>query len=376
MLNLTIRFTLLGKVSRAFLPQIRQISKKIVSRIFTSSHDSFIELQINSIEHNDLFTTFYTRRISPTRQIEHSARIQEMTSKYSKVLDEFSVTPNLGIVIQGPVCRENDFTSAVISRYLEIYPDTLIIFSTWTGEEIKLKDLDKFRLNSRFRILLNKKPINPGIVNINLQIESARNGLRLARELRCEYGIKTRSDQAFLNTDSIDLLHFEFNEAKKNYNQNERIAVVSLDTFLFRPYGISDMFHFGRIETMLDFWDIELDERNPESSFEMTASTLKEYSKLKLGECYLTSRYLVKKGFEPDFSLSQSLEFIRDYFIIVDQQAIDLVWNKNTRKEFRYRSDVYPNKFQEIQNWEWRTMQSSLERFLELEYLLDHPHDF
>ena len=223
---------------------------------------------------------------------------------------------------------------------------------------------------------MNKKPINPGISNINLQIESSRNGLRLAKELNCEFGIKTRSDQAFLNANSIALLHFELYNAKQAYNRNERIVAVSLDTFVFRPYGISDMFHFGRIETLLAFWEIDLDVRNPESSSDMVASTLRDYSKLKLGECYLTSEYLLKKNFEPNFSLRQSLEFIRDFFVIVDQQSIDLVWNKNTRKEFRYRSDVYPSKFQEIQNWEWRAMQSSLESFLKYEFLLDHPNEF
>ena len=348
----------------------------MISQIFIGSHDSFIEHQINSIEQTDLFTSFYTRRISPKSQLEQDARIQVEASKYSNLKTDPLVVPKLGIVIQGPVCIENDFTSRVISRYLDIYSEASIIFSTWAGEEVKLKDIEKFKMNSRFRIILNKKPLNPGISNVNLQIESTRNGFRLAKELDCEFGIKTRSDQAFLNVNSIHLLYFELTQAKINYEKNERIVVVSLDTFLFRPYGISDMFHFARIETLLDFWEIDLDVRNPESSSNMIETTLRDYSKLRLAECYLTSEYLIKKNFEPNFSLSQSLEFIRDFFVIVDQQAIDLVWNKNTRKEFRYRSDVYPSKFQEIQNWEWRAMQSSLDNFLKLEFLLDLPNDF
>jgi hypothetical protein len=348
----------------------------LISQVFIGSHDSFIELQINLIEKTDSFTTFYTRKISSKRQIEQDTRIQVEALKYDDLKDAPLVAPKLGIVIQGPACVENDFTSRVISRYLDLHPEALVIFSTWTGEELKLKDIDKFNLNSRFRILLNKKPMNPGISNINLQIESSRNGLKLAKELNCEFGIKTRSDQAFLNSNSIGLLHFELTEAEKNYNQNERIVAVSLDTFLFRPYGISDMFHFGRIETLLNFWDTELDNRGPERKSEINAATLRDFSKLTLTECYLNTKYLKKKDFEPNFSLRQSLEFIRDFFVIVDQQAIDLVWNKNTRKEFRYRSDVYPSKFQEIQNWEWRAMQSSLESFLKHEFLLDYPNEF
>lgn len=348
----------------------------MISIFFVDSHDSFIELQINSIEQTDLFTTFYTRRISPKGQLEQDARIQVESQIYSNLKNYPLVAPRLGIVIQGPVCIENDFTSRVISRYLDIYPEASIIFSTWTGEEIKLRDLDKFNLNSRFRIILNIKPLNPGISNVNLQIESTKNGLKLARELGCEFGIKTRSDQAFLNPNTIALLHFELNQAKASYNDNERIVVVSLDTFLFRPYGVSDMFHFGRIRTLLDFWEINLDVRHPEDLSNMVVTTLRDYSKMKLAECYLTLEYLLKKNLEPNFSLSQSLEFIRDFFVIVDQQAIDLVWNKNTRKEFRYRSDVYPSKFQEIQNWEWRAMQSSLDNFLKLDFLLDYPDEF
>ena len=363
-------------MKKFLLSWIRQILKKMIFKIYPESFNSFVEHQINSIEQSDMFTTFYTRQISPKKQIEQDVRIQAEVSNLIDPKRKPLVTQKLGIVIQGPVCTENDFTSRVISRYLDVYPDASVIFSTWAGEEIKLKDMVEFNSNPRFRILLNKKPVNPGISNINLQIESARNGLRFAKELKCEFGIKTRSDQAFLNPNSIDLLHFELTEAKMKYNENDRIVVVSLDTFLFRPYGISDMFHFGKLETLLDFWDIELDVRNPENSSDMIAITLRDYSKMRLAECYLTSEYLTKKNFEPNFSLIQSLEFIRDYFVIVDQQAIDLVWNKNTRKEFRYRSDVYPSKFQEIQNWEWRAMQSSLDDFIRLEFLLDYPHDF
>jgi hypothetical protein len=352
------------------------MAKKIFSQIFSGDHDSFIEHQINSIDQPDFFTTFYRRRISPNSQIEQNDRIRLEASKYPNLKNEPLVFPKLGIVIQGPVCVEGDFTSRVISRYLEIYPNALIIFSTWVGEEVKLKDIDELKLTSKFRIILNEKPPNPGFSNINLQIESTKNGLKLAKELNCEFAIKTRSDQAFLNVNSISLLHFELAQAENNYNKNERIVAVSLDTFLFRPYGVSDMFHFGRIETLLDFWEIDLDVRNPENSSALISTTLRDYSKLKLAECYLVVEYLLKKNFEPNFSLSQSLEFIRDFFVIVDQQAIDLVWNKNTRKEFRYRSDVFPSKFQEIQNWEWRAMHSSLDNFLELEFLLDYPNEF
>ena len=354
----------------------KQIIKKMISKVFAGNYDSFIEYQINSINQEDFFTTFYSRKISPEKQMEQNARVQVLAEECTDKESETLLGAGLGIVIQGPVCVEMDFTSRVISRYLDIYPGALIIFSTWAGEEIKLKEFDKFYLNSRFRIILNSKPANPGFSNVNLQIEATKNGLKLAKDLNCEFGIKTRSDQAILNPNSINLLNFELTEAKRLYAQNERIIAVSLDTFVFRPYGISDMFHFGRIETLLDFWNIELDDRNPNSSPEMTAATIRDYSKLRLAECYLTSEYLISKNFEPNFTLKQSLEFIRDYFVIIDQQVIDLVWNKNTRKEFRYRSDVYPSKFQEIQNWEWRAMQSGIENFLALEFLLDHPHDF
>jgi hypothetical protein len=366
----------LKRMKQSLVSVLKQIIKKASSWAFAGSHNSFIEHQINSIEQTDLFTTFYTRNISPEKQIEQISRMHALVNEYAEQGKEVPAGLGLGIVIQGPVCMEKDFTSRVISRYLDIFPAALIIFSTWTGEEIKLKDLDKFMLNSRFQILLNRKPANPGFSNINLQIETSKNGLILAKELGCEFGIKTRSDQAILNPNSLDLLRFEMTQAKENYKQNERIVTVSLDTFLYRPYGVSDMFHFGRIETLLDYWNIGLDDRNPNESLVITATSLRNYSKLRLAECYLASEYLSKKSLEPNFTLRQSLEFIRDYFIIVDQQAIDLIWNKNTRKEFRYESNVYPSKFQEIQNWEWRAMQSDLDSFLKFEFLLDYPNDF
>jgi len=92
----------------------------------------------------------------------------------------------MNIIIQG--APYGDFTKQVAHDYATIDLVTKVIISTWEDESITEADLD----NSKIILLKNKMPENNGPGNMNLQIVSTREALKI-----CDDGLimKTRSDQ-------------------------------------------------------------------------------------------------------------------------------------------------------------------------------------
>lgn len=66
----------------------------------------------------------------------------------------------------------------------------------------------------------------------------------------------------------------------------------SLNTFLYRIYGISDMFMFGHIEDMLLYWSPEFDSRNPAAVEKELSKSILSYSKQRICEVYFCSEFL------------------------------------------------------------------------------------
>ena len=114
---------------------------------------------------------------------------------------------DIGMVIQGPVRHENNFTYFAINQYLVHYPGMHIFLSTWVSEELsRFRHLETKYPN--FHIIESVKPENTGIQNVNLQIISTNAGLRAIDELGLKFAIKTRTDQCFFDPYAIDKLRF------------------------------------------------------------------------------------------------------------------------------------------------------------------------
>jgi hypothetical protein len=92
----------------------------------------------------------------------------------------------MNIIIQGGLYQK--FTERVAHEYAKCDLVTKIIISTWEGEDI---DHDSLK-SDKILLLKSKLPDNNGPGNMNLQLVSSREGLRL-----CDDGlvVKTRSDQ-------------------------------------------------------------------------------------------------------------------------------------------------------------------------------------
>ena len=283
--------------------------------------------------------------------------------KFSKDISTWSdilkKMPRFAIVIQGPIDKENDFTLETVRIYKKHFKNAIIILSTWENENKEY--LVNFEKEEIF-ILLNKLPEYVGEKNINLQIVSSFTGMQKARELKAEYAMKTRTDQRIY---SLSVYEFLYNMIKafplkyKN-EQKERLVGISINTFKYRLYNVSDMGMFGNIDDMLLYWGVELDNRGPESFPPyVPCRTLLELAKLRVAESYLETEFFKKINRNFDFTLKDSWKAYAEHFIIVDKESLDLFWKKYGNKEYRWLAYV-PKAYQELSFKEWFNLYSNI----------------
>jgi hypothetical protein len=251
---------------------------------------------------------------------------------------------DIGIILQGPICHRQDFTYWTILRYLQCYPRAHVVLATWDTEKLgKIAKLDED--NPNLHVLQLEHPSFPGPSNINYQICSTKAGLAKVRELELEYAIKSRTDQCFHDVFALDKLRYTLNSFSRS-GEISRIVFLSLNSFLFRVYGPSDMFQFGKTEQLVRYWDIQYDSRiNWEPPQE--GLSLRQYSMNEICEVYVCANYLRGLGYQLDFTMKQNLSFFRDLFILMDSTQVDLIWNKGTYMEKRFAVEEFPHKFQE-----------------------------
>ena len=96
---------------------------------------------------------------------------------------------NVTILIQGKVTQET------YNFYVEAYPQTPIVVSTWSDNNL---DLSYFPHN--LTIVQTRLPKNSGEQNMNYQFVSTVNGLKC---VDTEYVIKVRGDEYYSNFQSV-----------------------------------------------------------------------------------------------------------------------------------------------------------------------------
>ena len=241
----------------------------------------------------------------------------------------------VAIVVQGPPMLDEDFTLETLALYRRNFPGARIFFSTW--EDAAPAQLDTAR-SLGVEICLSPWPERSGIQNFNFQRTTTLAGIEAARRAGVEYILKCRSDQRFHASESIghmrDLMA-AFPLPSGISGQKERLVAVSLDSFKYRPYSISDMFLFGATDDVSKFWEIPSDLR---TSVDLGTSLL-QWSQAEICEAYLVVEFLRKLGRAPQWTLRDSWTAYRDHFCIVDASTVDLYWPKYEKyKEYRYRT--------------------------------------
>ena len=333
--------------------KIAAIPQKLLSRILT------IMLQLLPLEklvdpffralnsRGKIFAT-YRKRFFGIR--EHSGDIPSLEYQFKK--------SDIGIILQGPICHRQNFTYLTIIRYLHCFPGAQIVLATWESEK-----LEKFRKLSfdfpRLHILELEKPSFPGPFNINYQICSTQAGLSKVQELNLEYVIKSRTDQCLYDVFALDKLRNSLETSPPSLSES-RIVFLSFNSFLFRLYGPSDMFQFGKTLQLVKYWDVSFDYRENMDAC-LKPLSMRDYSREEICEVYICANYLRALGFKLDFTMSQNLAIFRDLFIVLDAFDVELIWNKYTYDENRWATEEFPHKNQEWNFAIWVNLDSQIE---------------
>lgn len=285
---------------------------------------NFLRILINSPK--DSFIVKYKYQIKPRINIVNR-------------LFEFNYT-TVGILIQGPIIWENDFTLETVNYYRAIYPKIKIIVSTWED--------DTFPVIEDVILIKNIKPDYFGVQNINLQIKSTISGIKMAHELGLTRLLKTRSDTRINNIDAIGFMEsiLDTFPPHDNIYLKKRLISSNMVTIRDRPYGLSDLVMYGVIDDMLNYWnikydyrtnkDIELEKSNNSADFNQIA-----FAKLRLGEVYPCSLFAEKIYDKIDWSMEQTFAMYKRYFCIINAHDLGLFWFKYSYEN----GDRFENRF-------------------------------
>jgi len=347
-------------VIRKIIKTLFRILLKCVRKVLKRRGEGLLRDLIEVAEEDErAFITYHSRPMNST----------SVSTKNDEVIGQ----KRLAVVIQGPVISKSDFTLETVKIYKKHFSDAFIILSTWSDEKsVMIRRFEELGV----LVVLNEKPEYSGTSNINFQIVSARSGVNKAGELGAEYALKTRTDQRIYAPNIADYLYniTEVFPVSRDYEgQKKRIVGVSLNTFKYRMYGLSDMLIYGHIDDMLLYWDVALDQRKfSDEEIQQAASTsLRNFARWRVCEVYLATEFLKKVGRKLQWSLTDSWEAFADHFCIVDKEQLDLFWAKYNRLEYRWLAYKGIVNSQEMTFREWLNIYSNLSNKNVPENILD-----
>ena len=260
--------------------------------------------------------------------------------QFFNILKVDSIKSGIGILVQGPIIKK---TTRLNLRLLKHhYPNNYIVFSTWSNQDLReLSDLE----DGFFHIILNDKPEYCGVSNINMQIASTKTGLNYLAALNCTHVLKTRSDIILTNSYALRYFMHQFSQTSE-----PRLVFSSFNSFLNRPYSVTDQVMFSTTKLLMQFWDLDL---------------VSEDEQIYLVEEFLFTRFLAKQGFEPKYTIDSYLSALKEYANFVDHELIGQVWNKGTYTSLtlRWRNYGQSDRLFEITSWKWKMLCDNIEQF-------------
>lgn len=250
---------------------------------------------------------------------------------------------NFGIVLQGPVLERWNFTLETLIGYSKLFPGARLVLSTWLGIPSKIiKEAEAHGVT----VVCGSMPSNRGPSNFNLQLKSTRAGLEVLHEFGVAFAVKQRTDQRMYSSTALSYL-----AAMTNFYPSQdgrpRLFSTSLNSFIDREYGLSDMFQFSSLHEVIRYWDVD----QVESEFELPEPLERSFS-----ETYLTFKYLKDRA--GSSQIPSWHEGLVGYLGVVDASSLDMLWPKYSRREFLWRRYPQLNGLQELNHSLWVSLLS------------------
>lgn len=316
------------------------LMQKNIFMISCKISDKFArELFIATTENYQAFSKKYISYISRPRKAKDFTQ-----NTLSNVENKFLV----GVVIQGAISVEDDFTLETVKLYKKKLKNAIIIVSTWSNTE---KDIIcRLKENGAY-IVMSDDPRENGLYNINRQVISSMAGIKKAKELGCTHILKTRSDQRFYKADldcSLYSLQKKFSLSDDTViNQAHRIIVLqgTVGINIYRPFFVSDFMYFGDINDIYNMFDNDLYDKR-----RFTTVQQNEYVKKVKDNCSV-GKYLIECSPEVkifysyvkkyinnniEYTVKDYWAVIKDNFICVSNEEMGFYWPK-------YKSHFWEN---------------------------------
>ena len=245
---------------------------------------------------------------------------------------------DIAILIQGPIQKQNKFALETIKIYKKIFPNILIILSSWENDDTK----DFKKLNSKnFHIIKSKQPLTSGELNINYQIKSVVAGLKFLNRFRnIKYVLKTRTDCRIYNPNSFLYLKDMINNfpIKKNNFLEKRILFSSVATCKFRVYGATDIVQFGTLRDLTKYWKVPYYEDGLLNLVNKNKNPIIKGTPV-ISEIYLFAHFIYRNNIKLNWSLKHWWSLLRSYFLVFDSHTLDFFWNKYEKNiEMRFHT--------------------------------------
>lgn len=237
------------------------------------------------------------------------------------------------IVLQGVIETRDDFTLETVKLYKKIFPNSIIIISTWDNTNPSLLECFK---NIGCEIVISKTFTPCGYGNVNYQICTTLAGIKRAKEMGAKYVLKNRSDLRIYKEFAFEYLKSLLNlfpVKGDDLPQKGRIITLAGNWGqMFMPYWLQDFLYFGFTEDLINLFEIPYNNSTISKSAEYLKSlnkaiTAKDLYKPEVAEIYIIIQYL-KKYKDINITVQNSWEILKNYFFIIDFDDLNVLWNK------------------------------------------------
>jgi len=366
---------ILIKIFGKYFLNTREKFKKYISRF------DFIKIKLNKkIDHQSIVKKENGILLDLTKNNYLTFHLRPKNSEDFYLESTNKNKEKFAIIIQGPIGKKFSFLKDTINIYKKIFKNTVIIISTWRSENINL--INSLKEENVF-ILFSEEP-DKSLYNVDHQIISTNVALKLAREKGALYSIKTRTDTRLYknNLENFLIALFKTFPVKENNIIKSRIIVPSLVTFKFRIYSLSDIVMIGNTDDLLEYFDLCSFEESIKK-MQISKNNLLKNETPVVAEIFLCARLLMKINKDLKWNLDDWWSSLKNYFCIIDNSSLDLLWHKyDWQYEYRFLR-TYSNSFSravDFQDWlslyqnlnnEWNLASNEHERYNESRQLIN-----
>jgi hypothetical protein len=277
-----------------------------------------------------------------------------------KVDENTYIDPTFAIVYHGKILNQKYLTDN-LSRMREACPSSHILLSTYFGDvSLELQEICSFL---KVELVLIDEPGQlpaPYAANFVRGVASAHSGLVRARDLGAQWAVKIRVDQDISKKSGIDFVSRILNGEILSSITKNRIIGSSYNTYADLPIFLSDMIHFGSLDSLINYWQpIEIAKIN-QITEELFTDSDDELVKFKFTpEVWLAARYMHLMGVSLKSSTEVNEVFWKRYCGIVDSKTLGLNWVKtldlfdSNYASIKWLEESFSNQYREFHFADW-----------------------